>query len=106
MAGRADQVKVARVAIGRLETRAAFAEVDLAGDAGADHPLQRAVDGRAADADRFAADEIEQIISADMPFLTQKDFQDAIAFGRALAAGRTKRGEVGEGTVHGNWLIG
>ena len=50
MAGLADQVEVARVAVRGLEAEAAFAEVDLAGDAGVDHPLQRAIDGGAADA--------------------------------------------------------
>ena len=60
-------MKVPRVAVRRLEARAAFAEVDLAGDAGVDHPLQRAVDGRPADARRLAADEIEQIVGADVP---------------------------------------
>ena len=42
----ADEVKVAWMAIGRLEARPAFAEIDLARHARPDHPLQRAVDGR------------------------------------------------------------
>src|SRR5262245_43825212 len=56
MAGRADEMKVSRVAERRLETRAPFAEVDFPRDAGADHPLQSAVDGRDADAGVFAAE--------------------------------------------------
>ena len=68
-------MKVARVTVGRLEARAAFAEVDLARDAGADHPLQGAVDGGAADARRLAADEIEQIVGADVALLTQEDLR-------------------------------
>ena len=80
-------MKVARVAVRRLEARTAFAEIDLAGDAGVDHPLQRAVDGGAADAGVLAADEIEQIVRAEMTFLTQEDVEDAIALAGALAAG-------------------
>ena len=61
------------MAIGRLEPRPAFAEVDLAGDAGADHPLERAVDGRAADPGILLPDQIEQIVGAEMPLLPQED---------------------------------
>ena len=50
VAGLADQMEVARVPVRGLEAEAPFAEIDLAGDAGVDHPLQRAVDGGAADA--------------------------------------------------------
>ena len=86
----ADEMKVARMAVGRLEPRAAFAEIDLAGDAGVDHPLQRAVDGGAADARVLAADEIEQIVGAEVTFLAQEDLEDAVALGGALAAGRAQ----------------
>ena len=89
-------MKVARMAVRRLEARSAFAEIDLAGDAGVDHPLQRAVDGRAADPGLLAADEIEQIVGAEMPFLPQEDLQDAIALAGALAAGGTEAGEIGK----------
>ena len=75
MTGGADEMEVPRMAVGRLEARAAFAEVDLAGDAGADHPLQRPIDGGAADARRLAAHEIEQIVGADVPFLAQEHLQ-------------------------------
>ena len=60
-------MKMARVPVGGLEARAPFAEIDLAGDAGVDHPLQRAIDGRAADPGGLAADQIEQIVGADVP---------------------------------------
>ena len=92
MAGRADQMKVPRVAVRRLEARAPLAEVDLARDAGVDHPLQRAVDGGAADAGRLAADQIEQIVGADVPFLAQEDRDDPVAFAGALASRRTQGG--------------
>ena len=50
VAGLADEMEVARMPVRVLEPEPAFAEVHLAGDAGVHHPLQRAVDGGAADA--------------------------------------------------------
>ena len=44
----------------------------------------------------FAADEIAQIVRAQMPFLAQEDVQDAVALARALAAGRAQTGEIGK----------
>jgi 2-phospho-L-lactate guanylyltransferase (CobY/MobA/RfbA family) len=100
MTGRANEVKVARVAVRRLEARTSFAKVDLAGDAGADHPLQGAVHRGAADACRLAPDEVEQIVRADMPFLAQEDLEDTIALGRPLAPCWTQGGEIRKGTIH------
>ena len=74
MAGVADEMKMPRMAVRGLEARPAFAEIHLAGDAGADHPLQRAVDGRAADARILVAHEIAQIVRAQMPFLAQERY--------------------------------
>ena len=65
----ADQVEVPRVPVGVLETEAALAEIDLPGDAGVDHPLQRAVDGGAADPVIFPTDEVDEIVSAQVTFL-------------------------------------
>ncbi len=92
--GVADEVEVPRMPIGRLEARAAFAEVDLAGDAGADHPLQRAVDRRAADPRILAADEVAQIVRAEVPLLAQEDAEDAVALAGALAARRAQARDV------------
>ena len=94
MADVADEMKMARMAVGRLEARTALAEIDLAGDAGVDHPLQRAVDGGAADARILAAHEIAEIVRAQMALLAQEDIEDAVAFGGTLAAGRTQAGEI------------
>ena len=69
IAGLADQVIVARMPVRVLEAEAALAEIDLAGDAGGHHPLQRAVDGGAADAVVFALDEVDEIVGAQMAFL-------------------------------------
>src|SRR5262249_8033121 len=52
----ADEMKMPRRAVGRLEPRPPLSEIDLARDAGGHHPLQRAVDGGAADAGILAAD--------------------------------------------------
>ena len=67
------------MAIRRLETRPAVAEIHLARDAGADHPLQRAVDGGAADARVLVADEIAQIVRAQMALLADEDTENSIA---------------------------
>ena len=88
MAGLADQVEVPRLPVRVLEAEAAFAEIDLARNAGVDHPLQRAVDGRAADPLVFAADEIDEIVGAEMSFLAEEDVDDLFALAGALAAGR------------------
>jgi hypothetical protein len=104
MAGRADEMKVPRVAVRRLEARAPFAEVDLACNAGTDQPLQRAVDRRTADARRLAADEIEQIVGADVPLLTEEHLQHPVAFAGALAPRGTQRGEVRELSIQSSRL--
>src|SRR5262249_50827636 len=98
--------KVARMPVRRLEPRSAFAEVDLARDAGVDHPLQRPVDGGAADAAILAPHAIEEVVRAEMAFLPQEHAENAIALGRALAAGPPQGGEVGELTFHriGKWV--
>ena len=84
-----------------LEAELAFAEIDLAGDAGLDHPLQRAVDGGAADALVFAADEVDQIVGADVALLPQEDVDDEVALAGALAAGRAQAVDEGRGGLHG-----
>src|SRR5688572_28815595 len=94
MAGLADEVEVTRLAVGMLEPEAAFPEIDLAGDAGVDHPLQRAVDSGAADALVFPADEVDEIVGAQVPFLTEEDIDDLLALARALAAVRLQPAEI------------
>ncbi len=87
VAGLADQVEVARVPVGMLESKAAFAEIDLAGDARVDHPLQGAVDGRAADAMILALDQIDQVVGAQVSLLLEEHVDDQVALARALGAG-------------------
>ena len=87
-------MEVPRVPVGVFEAEPAFAEIDLAGDAGVDHPLQRAIDGRPADAMVFALDQIDQIVRAEVPFLFQEGVDDQIALARALGACRAQAVEV------------
>src|SRR3954462_2917392 len=79
------------------------AEVDLARDAGADHPLQRAIHGRAADTGGFAPHLVDEVVGADMPLLTKEHLHDAIAFAGATAACGLQAGKIGKGTVHHGW---
>ena len=88
IAGLADEVKVARMAVRVLETEAAFAEIDLAGDSRIHHPLQRAIDRGAADAAIFLADEIDEVVRAEVPLLAEERVDDEVAFAGALAARR------------------
>ena len=79
-------MKVARVSERPLEARPPVAEVDLAGDAGADHPLKSAIDRGAADPGRLAVHVFEEIVGAEMALLAEEDVQDAIALRGAFAA--------------------
>ena len=90
---------VTRMAERLLEPRPSLSEIDFPRDAGANHPLQRPIDGRAADPRIFFANEIAQVIRAQMPFLAQEDTQDAVAFARTLAAGRAQAGEIQDGVI-------
>ena len=96
-------MEVTRLAVGVLEPEPALAEVDLAGDAGVHHPLQRAVDGGAADAVIFAADEVDEIVGAQVSFLAQEHVDDLLALAGALAAGRLQPAEIGKADVMRHW---
>ena len=86
------------VAVGRLEPRAAFSEIDLPGHAAIDHPLKRTVDRGPADSGMLAAYQIEEIVRAEVTFLFQEGPQYLFAFGRALAARSGRGGKISEGT--------
>ena len=96
--GLANEVEVTRLTVRMLEPEAALAEVDLARDAGVDHPLQRAVDGRAADAMIVLADQIDEIVGAEMAFLTQEHIDNLLPLAGALASCRRQSAEIREGT--------
>ena len=80
--------------VGMLEAESPFTEIDAAGDAGVHHPLQRAVDGGSADAVTFFADEIDEIVGAEMTFLTQEDVDNLLPLAGALATGRFQPTEI------------
>ena len=77
------------MAVRVLETEAAFAEIDLAGNPRIHHPLQRAIDRGAADATIFLADEIDEVVRAEVPLLAEERVDNEVAFAGALAARRT-----------------
>ncbi len=100
VAGLADQVEVPRVPVRMLEAEAALAEIHFARDARVHHPLQGAVDGGAADAMIFLANQFDQIVGAQVAFLAQEHVDDEIAFARALAARGTQPIEIEGGGSH------
>src|SRR5687767_9535542 len=72
VAALADEMKMTRLTVGVLEAEPPLAEVDLSRDARIDHPLERPVDRGAADALVFAANQIDEIVGAEMSFLAEK----------------------------------
>jgi hypothetical protein len=100
IAALADQVKVPRMAIGMFETKPTLTKVDLARDARIDHPLQRAIDGGAADAVIFAFDETDQIVSTEVPLLAEENVDDLVAFAGALGSSGPQPVDVRNGNRH------
>jgi hypothetical protein len=80
----ADEMEVARAPRRRIVAGAAVAEIHLVRHAGVDHPLQRAVDGGAADLRMLTPHGGEELVGADVPLLLQEHVEDAIALGRAV----------------------
>ena len=78
------------MAIGVLEPESSLAKIDLARDAGLDHPLQGAVDGGPTDPVVVAAHDVDEIIRAQMSRLPQEDVDDQVTFAGPPAAGRTQ----------------
>ena len=95
VAALADEVEVPGMPERVLEAEPALAEVHLARDAGVHHPLQRAVDGGAADARVFAVDERHQVVGAQVPFVLEEDAEDALPLGGASPACGMQAGNVG-----------
>ena len=95
IAGLADEMKVPRMPVRVLEAEAALAEIDLARDAGLDHPLQRAVDGRPADAMVLALDQLDEIVGAQVSLLAEEHVDDQIALAGPLGAGGPQPIEIG-----------
>ena len=96
----ANQVEVPGMSVRRLVARAAFAEIDLAGDPRFDHPLQRAIDGRPADSRRLTTHEIEQIVGAQVTFLLEENPEDLVALAGMLAARGAEPGQIESVALH------
>jgi hypothetical protein len=93
-------MKVPRVSVRVLETKSAFAEVHLTGNAGIHHPLQRPVYGGAADAMVFALDDVDQIVGAQVSLLPEEHVDDLVAFAGTLRAGGAQSIDVRKGYSH------
>jgi hypothetical protein len=83
-----------RLTVGVLEPEPPFAEVDLAGDARIDHPLKRAIDRGTTDPVIVPPDQIDEVVSTEMPFLPQEDVDNLLPLAGALAAGRFQSTEI------------
>ena len=97
VAALADQMEVPGMTIRVLEAEPALAEIDLAGDAGLDHPLEGPVDGRPADPLIFTANQIDELVGGEVTFLPEKDVDDEVALAGSLAACRPQAVYVGRG---------
>src|SRR5262245_57049399 len=93
-------MEVAGLPVRMLEPKAAFAKVDLACDPRIDHPLQRPVHSGSTDALIFTANDIDQIVSAEVTFLPQEHVDDLFPLARALAAVGLQPREVRKATIH------
>jgi len=80
--------------IGVLEPESPLAKVDLAGDARINHPLQGAIHRCTADAVIITSNEIDQIVGAEMAFLSQEDVDNLLALAGALATGWLQPSEI------------
>jgi hypothetical protein len=83
-----------------LETETTLAEIHFSSNASVHHPLQRAVDGGAADSVVFVADEIDEIVGAEMSLLPEEHVHDLLALAGALAPRRLEFAEILEGSTH------
>ena len=77
-----------------LEAQASFAEVHLSRDTCVLHPLQGAVHRGTADPLVFFADEIDEIVGAQVSLLAEEHADDEVALAGAFAAGRAHAIEV------------
>src|SRR4051812_46472610 len=93
-------MEVPRVPVRVLEPETAFAEIDLAGNAGVHHPLQRAVDGGAADALVLTARDVEQVVRAEVSLLSEEHIENEVTLARALGARRAEPLDVGDRGDH------
>ena len=77
-----------------LEAESPLAEIDLAGNARINHPLQGAIHRCTADAVILMSNEINQIVGAEMSFLTEEDVDNLLPLAGALATSRLQPTEI------------
>ena len=82
--------------VGVLEPESALTKIHFAGDAGVDHPLQRAIHRCPADAMVVVPNEIDQVVGAEVSFLAEKDVDNLLPLAGALATGRFQPTEIWE----------
>jgi hypothetical protein len=100
MAGLADQMEVAGLAVRVLEPEAPLPEINLAGDPGVYHPLQRTVDRGSADALILSTNDVDQIVCAQVTFLTQEYVDDLFPLARTFATDWLETREIRQGGRH------
>src|SRR5256714_10170932 len=83
----ADHVVVVRVLVVVLVARATVAETNLARESGLDQELERAVDGRVADAWVFLLDEVVEVFARQVLLRSEEHVEDTVALRRALQPG-------------------
>ena len=90
----ADEVEVRRVTVRVLEADNALDRLDASCEAGLGHPLQRAIDGRAADVPIVAPNHLDEVVRAEVSFVAEERVDDQVALGRtpgATVAARRER---------------
>ena len=100
VAGLADEVEVARMAVSVFEAEPALAEIDLPGDARLHHPPERPIHGGAADPVVFGPHQGDQVVGAQMPFLAQEGADDQLALAGAAPPRRTQAIDIGRRRLH------
>src|SRR6476660_10309632 len=83
-----------------LETEPALAEIDLASDAGVNHPLESAINRCTTDSMIFAPDDIDEVVGAEVPLLAKEHIDDLFALARAFAAVWLQPAEIRKRAVH------
>ena len=90
VAGLANEVKVPRMAIRMLKPKPSLTKINLSRDASLYHPLKGSIDSRSANLMIITTHDLDEIISAEMALLPQKDIDDQIALARPLPTRRTE----------------
>ena len=99
----ADQMEVTGLTVGMLEPESPFAEVHLAGNARIDHPLERAINRGTTDPVIVPPDQINEVVSTEMPFLPQEDVDNLLPLAERLPPVGFSRLRSGR-AVKGNYL--